>query len=97
MPTTPETYGTQVIPTNGDISLVTKIATEKAGQIHWKPSNPLLFITGALEVKEWNYLTLSNWNVMFFAGLASIGLIINWLIFILPAKKIKAEIKDEKT
>jgi hypothetical protein len=37
-----------------------------------------------LEVSLWNYLTLSNWNVMFFVGLASVGLIINWLLWRLP-------------
>lgn len=94
VPTTPETYGAKVVQTNHDETLVLKIPTELPGRIHWKPSNPYNVITGSIEMDDWNYLTLSNWNVMFFTGLASIGLIINWFIFILPSKKvIKKEAK----
>lgn len=75
----PETYGAKIVKTNGDESLVLKIATEAPGQIHWKPDAPYGIITGSIEVTNWNYLTLSNYNVMFFAGLASIGMILNWL------------------
>ncbi len=81
----PKTYGAKVVPATE--ALVLKIPTESPGKIHWKPSSPYGIISGNVEVTEWNYLTLSNWNVMFFTGLASIGLILNWLVFILPEKR----------
>lgn len=88
----PETYGTKVVPAT--IEIYDKVAPEPPGQIHWKPSNPYLFITGALEVSEWGFITLSNWNVLLFMSLGAIGLTLNYLIFILPAKKKKGKNED---
>jgi hypothetical protein len=50
----------------------------------WKPSNPYKYISGALEVAEWNRILFSNWNVRFFVDIAFLGLILNWLMWKLP-------------
>lgn len=57
----------------------------------WKPYNPYDVITTSITVEQWNYVLLSNWNVMFFVGLFSLGMILNWFLFILPAKRRKQD------
>jgi hypothetical protein len=96
VPTTPETYGCEVVPARDNMWVLGQTPAEQPGQMHWKPSNPWSFITGSLEVVEWRFLTLSNWNVAFFATLGCVGLILNWLIFILPARRKPNEKPDER-
>jgi len=86
-----KTYGCEVLKATGNEYLFDHTPAVAPGQIHWRPSNPYLFVTGQLEIKEWGNITLSNWNVMFFGGLASLGLILNWLLFIMPAKRKERE------
>jgi len=85
--TIPETYGVEVVLAEGNEELLYREPTEPPGQIHWKPSNPYDIITGAIEVSEWKFITMSNWNVGFFMVFGCIGLIFNWVIFIMPSKK----------
>lgn len=72
MSTTPETYGSKVVKTNGDTSLVVKIPPQPPGEWHFKPSNPYNMITGAIEIKEWNFITMSNQN-MFYVSIIALG------------------------
>ncbi len=88
--TTPSTYGNRVI--KGDSGQIDDILTHTGPSTpswKFKPSNPYDMVTGSIQVDEWNWETLSNWNMRFFIGLGSIGLILNWLLFVLPAKRLK--------
>ena len=87
--TVPETYGTEVIQANHDESLVRKVSPYPPGQWHWKPSNPFEFITGSIEIRKWCFITLTNWNVLFFIGFASAGLIVNHLLWWVIGKRVK--------
>jgi len=88
VPTTPETYGAKVVPTNGDTSLVVKVPTNPPGEWHWKLSNPYDMITGAIEVKEWNFITMSNQNMFNVLLIGSGGLLlILWIASSVRKKK----------
>ncbi len=91
VPTTPETYGAKVMQTNHDESIVTKVITESPGQIHWKPSNPYSMITGAVEIKEWNFITLSTYSCLFFMEWGTFGYFAYWLLTKLFAPKKKSK------
>lgn len=83
--TKPEVYQSIVEPAKGNEAYIGRWLNQPTiASWKWKPSNPYSFISGALEVSEWNRILLSNWNVKFFAGLASLGLILNWLLWKLP-------------
>jgi len=92
------TYGLRVVPANGNERILTELRASDARlkapivpQWHFKPSNPYDTISGSIEVEQWGYVIVSNWNVFFFAGLASLGIILNWLIFVVPARRKKYE------
>lgn len=53
----------------------------------WKPSNPYDIITGAIEVEEWVYIVFSNYSVLTFTMLGTIGLIPSWILYMLIFKK----------
>ncbi len=92
----PRTYGVQVTKPDDKIlaelrDMDTRLKAPIVPQWQWKPSNPYDILTGAIEVESWNYIVVSNWNVLFFAGLISGGLILNWLIFVLPTRRKRHE------
>ena len=96
------TFGSMVIPTNGDILTVNKVDIKRIEEIsdnpQWKfkPYNPYDIMTTSVFITDWSYLLYSNWNVRLFAGLASIGMILNWFIFILPNKGNKYGYKKDR-
>jgi hypothetical protein len=83
--TIPETLQTDVVPANGDISLVEILTEEKLHEIAdkpkvlWKPWNPYDIITNSVSVREWRNQLLSTWNVRFFACLFAGGWFAMWL------------------
>ncbi len=91
----PRTFGSEVIPANHNTSLIPKldesIMQKNAANPdwQWKPYNPYDILTTSIFISDWHDVILSNYNLRFFVSLASIGLILNWLIFILPRKKTK--------
>ena len=95
--TDPSTFGTEVVNANGDTSLIVPIDIERITQMEqnpqwaWKPYNPYDIITASITVTHWNYVLLSNWSVSFFITLAAIGLLLNWLVFILPQRRSRKE------
>ena len=88
--TVPETYGYEVVPAEGNEWLLSRwLGHEVEAEVKWKPSNPYLFITGALEVREWKFILMSNWNA---TALAGVLLVLVWAYFILfRGKKEKDE------
>jgi len=83
--TIPETLQTDVVPANGDISLVEILTEEKWHEIAdnpkilWKPWNPYDIITNSISQKEWRNQLLSTWNVRFFACLGISTWFLMWL------------------
>lgn len=77
------TYGCEVVPATE--KLLIKTPTEPAGQWHWKPSNPLDFCTGAIEINEWCFITMSNHN-MFYVGVV---VAIMYLLSMMVEKRFK--------
>ncbi len=92
-PTTPRTYGSEIFLVE-DSSVLQKIPTEPPAVWHWKPSNPYDIITGAIEVQEWNFITLSNRNMLFFIVVIGFSLFTYWLLVQAWNKK-KKEKSDE--
>lgn len=83
--TKPEVYQAVIEPARGNEAYIGRWLNQPTiATWQWKPSNPYSFISGSLEVSQWNRILLSNWNVKFFAGLVSLGLILNWLLWKLP-------------
>jgi len=98
--TIPETLQTDVVPANGDISLVEILTEEKLHEIAdhpkilWKPWNPYDIITNKVSVLEWRNQLLSTFNVRLFACLFAGGWILMWLW---EKWKKKREVEDEDT
>jgi len=98
--TIPETLQTDVVPANGDISLVEILTEEKLHEIAdhpkilWKPWNPYDIITNKISVLEWRNQLLSTHNVRFFACLFAGGWLLVWLW---EKWKKKREVEDEDT
>jgi hypothetical protein len=90
--TKPEVYQYVIEPTKGNEAYLGRwIGQELKPQWKWKPSNPYLFITGQLEVKEWNHILYSNKNALFviFCGLCSLFIFRVVMITIIRSRKTK--------
>lgn len=93
-----ETYGCEVINL-AEIDYpekegyVAKYATEPPGQLHWKPSNPYDITTGAIEVGEWKFITLSSHNAFYLISLIIYGFGVAWgiILFVNYRKKKRAK------
>jgi hypothetical protein len=72
------TYGCEVLPATPE--LLIKTPTEKAGNWHWKPTNPYSIITGSCEISEWRFITMSNHNMLLVIICGGLGYLINALI-----------------
>lgn len=86
------TYGCKVVPANH--TLIEKISLiVPAGQWHWKPNNPYDIITGAIEVKEWAFITMSNHNVLYISMITGVV----YLVYMMAEKRVsRKKIIDEK-
>ncbi len=89
-PTTPRTYGSEIFLVE-DSSVLQKMPTEPPATWHWKPSNPYDIITGAIEVQEWNFITLSNRNMLFFIVVIGFSLFTYWMMLQAWEKKKKGK------
>jgi len=90
-PTDPKTYGAEIVPAKGNKNLLgnTSHAVLSTNEWKWKPSNPYDIITGAIEVKEWVAIVVSNYNIQTFAMLGMIGLVPVWIGHMLFIRKKK--------
>jgi len=77
-PTTPETYGTVIVPTNNRQNIF-EVAPNTEPKIQWKPSNPYNIITGVIEIEKWKWITFSNYSCLMFGMLAVIGGVPTWI------------------
>jgi hypothetical protein len=83
--TNPRTFTSEVVETNHNADLVANVDKEKIDQItnnpqiQWMPYSPYEIFTTEIFITRWNYILYSNWNLRFFAGWASLGLILVWL------------------
>jgi hypothetical protein len=71
----PEVYQYKVVPAKGNEDYLGRwIGQEiEPGNWKWKPSNPWLYISGQLEVKEWHHILWSSKNAFYVIGLGAIG------------------------
>lgn len=92
LPTDTSTYGAKVARIEGHEEELTKTPKSidiDVVPIQWKPSNPYDIITGAIEVDEWTYIVFSNYSVLTFVMLGTIGLVPVWILYMIIAKKKK--------
>jgi hypothetical protein len=107
LPTDTRTYGAMVTRVEGHEQELDQspqgITDGSVGMVwQWKPSNPYDIITGAIEVDEWVYIVFSNYSVLTFVMLGTIGLVpvwIGWMVFIKKKRwslrKCKEVIRNE--
>lgn len=63
-------------------------------KVKWNISNPYDFITGAIELSDWQLVTWSSYNCLVFGMLAVIGGIPCWILWQIVVKKKKWNIKE---
>ena len=98
VPTEPRTYGAKIITYKGNenrlgITPISITDGSKDMQWKWKPSNPYDIITGAIEVEEWIYIIFSNYSVLTFMMMGTIGFIPIWIIGMVVIRKKKWSFK----
>lgn len=86
-----ETYGCEVITAEGNEQYLIKVPTEPAGMWHWKPSNPYDIVTGAIEISDWKFITVSNYNMIFIFVWGGGFMYMTWLIMKFANKKPKPD------
>ncbi len=79
--TKPEVYQYVIEPARGNEDYIGRwIGQEVEPEWKWKPSNPYLFISGALEVAEWHHVLMSNRNMLRVMTYGVLGFGAYWLI-----------------
>lgn len=79
--TKPEVYQYEIVPAKGNEDYIGRwIGQEIVPEWKWKPSNPYLFISGALEVREWHHILWSNRSMLHIAFYAMLGYGLIWLV-----------------
>ncbi len=101
LPNTPETYGAYITKAKGlesNLAQVPKNITDGSMDMKWKfkPDNPYDIITGAIEVEGWTWLVFSNYSMLMFGMLSTIGAIPVWIGWSLIMKKKKWSLKTAK-
>jgi hypothetical protein len=99
--TEPETYGTEVVKTNGDTSLITEVDRNVLANINhpgwrWIPDNPYDIITCRIGVQKWCNVILSNYNVLTMTMLGAIGAVPCWIVWMAVFKKKKWSLNKKK-
>lgn len=95
--TIPETLQTDVVPANGNISLIEILTEEQLKEIAdnpkwlWKPWNPYHIMTNSVSMLEWRNQLLSSFNVRLFVCLGAAGWILMWGIEKLKKRRLKDE------
>ncbi|MBU1172965.1 MAG: DUF2723 domain-containing protein [Proteobacteria bacterium] len=93
-PTTPRTYGAKIVHAIGQESELAQVPKSITGGEmdmiwRWKPHNPYDIITGAIEVEDWTWLVFSNYSVLLFTMLGTIGAVPVWIGYMLIVKRKK--------
>ncbi len=98
-----KTYGARIIMGTGNEDVINKTSqaidvldSKRGGVWAFRPSNPYDIITGSIEVVEWQYITFSNYNCLFFFILGTIGLIPAWIVYMLVVKRKKWSFEEGK-
>ena len=72
--TKPEVYQYVIEPAKGNEAYIGRwIGEEIEPEWKWKPSNPYLFISGQLEIKEWHHILWSNRSMLHIAFYGVLG------------------------
>jgi len=84
LPTSPETYGAEIVLAKGNEKLMTgtpKSITDGSMDMkwRWRPDSPYNIITGAIEIEGWSWLVFSNYTVLLFTMLGTIGFVPVWI------------------
>ncbi len=93
--TKPEVYQYAIEPAKGNEGYIGRwIGQEITPEWKWQPSNPWLFISGALEIKEWNHVLWSNRSMLhiMFYGVLGFGAV--WIVMKNFRKKKQTEVVD---
>lgn len=88
LPTTPRTYGAEIVPAKENKAGLVNIPQTVADgsmdmQWRWVPSNPYDIITGAIEVEEWMWIVFSNYTVLTFTMMGTIGAVPVWFAYMI--------------
>lgn len=94
-------YGAEIVPAEenreGLVNIPQTITDGSYDmQWRWKPSNPYDIITGAIEVNEWVWIVFSNYTVLTFVMMATIGAVPVWIVYQFVIKKRKWSIGKMK-
>jgi hypothetical protein len=96
--TKPEVYQYSIEPAKGNEAYIGRWIRQEIepGNWQWKPSNPIKYISGELEVKEWNHVLWSSTNGFYVIGLGAIGWCFIWVSwnYIKQWKKKKENIDE---
>lgn len=100
-PTNPRTYGAEILPYVGNEAKLNITPRSIAPlnsemQWSWKPYNPYDITTGAIEVEKWTMIIFSNYSVLTFAMLGSIGFVISWIGYMIVVKRKKWSVSKVK-
>jgi hypothetical protein len=79
------TYRFEIVRAKGNEDLINRVPIEPAGQWHWKPSNPYDIITGKIEITDWQFVTISNHNVLY----TSLVIVILYLLYLSIENRFK--------
>ncbi len=83
------TYGAEIVPAKYNEQTLANIPSNIDPQWQWRPNNPYNIITGAIEVEEWVWIVLSNYNAKTFTMLGVIGAVPMWVLYMFIVKKKK--------
>jgi len=79
--TKPEVYQYVIEPARGNEAYIGRwVGQEVEPEWKWKPSNPYLFISGALEVSSWHHVLMSNRNMLRVMTYGILGYGVIWLL-----------------
>jgi len=88
--TKPEVYQYVIELAKGNETYVGRwIGQELQPEWKWKPSNPYLYISGQLEVKEWHHILQSSRNAFFIISLVVYGWFMSWVLIKLWKRRKK--------
>lgn len=101
LPTDTRIYGATVTQIEGheqELDQAPQGITDGSADMIWRwdVSNPYDIITGVIEVDEWVYIVFSNYSVLTFTMLGTIGVVPVWILWMLFVKKKKWSIKTAK-
>jgi len=98
---TPYSAGTRLFSNENYDKLISELATPQGitdGSMdmvwQWRPSNPYDIITGAIEVEEWIYIVFSNYTVLTFTMMGTIGMVPVWTGWMVIVRRKKWDVRN---